>query len=144
MQPLEEPYRAAEWCDTLNGKYVDTSGNKLSCSIPPFSYLYPTNSISPREGSAFVCTVEHNTGTPDRYFEDSLHGIAISQPITNSDTNYIGKFFRIPLLFFHLLCSTRFETMYLEVIGIGRSESHFLFQLNSWICLDSKTLSLNI
>ena len=130
MQPLEEPYRVVnigsaigfslfrlKECNTLNGKYVDTSGNKLSCSIPPFSYLYPTNSISPREGSAFVCTVSHNGGTPDEYFEDNLHGIAISEPITNTDTNYIGIFF--------------FPTSSIYTP---------LFQLNSSIWLDSETL----
>ena len=104
--PLEEPYRVVNLGDSLlasqldfnrcpsyDGKYIDPD----SCSIPPFSYVYPENSVSPREGSAFVCTAWVNQNQPDQYVETFLHGIAISQPITNSDTNYIGKFFRIPV-----------------------------------------------
>ena len=80
-------------CPTLNGNYIDPT----SCSIPPFSYLYPTNSISPRGGSALICAVVKNPDSDaDRYVERTLHGILISEPITNSDKNYIGEsFFKI-------------------------------------------------
>ena len=77
----------AKKCPMLNGNYIDPT----TCSIPPFSYLYPANSISPRDGSAFVCSVIKNPDSDaDRYIEYSLHGILISEPITNSDKNYIG------------------------------------------------------
>ena len=63
------------------------------CTIPSFTYLYPTKTISPREGSAFVCTkrVDNPVDNQGSNFETSLHGIAISAPLTNSETNYIGK-----------------------------------------------------
>ena len=80
-----------EKCPTLaNGNYIDPT----TCSIPPFSYLYPKNSISPRGGSAFICTeVKNRDSDADRYVERTLHGILISEPITNSDKNYIGESF---------------------------------------------------
>ena len=107
--PLQEPYSLKEYgrdnglgewigwgtwyakiCPTFDGwgTYIDST----TCSIPPFSYLYPKNSISPRGGSALVCSVLKNPDTPDQYLEYSLHGILISEPIKNSDKNYIGEF----------------------------------------------------
>ena len=142
MQPLEEPYRVVDMgsafmgfslfrlkeCNTVNGKYVDTSGNKLSCSIPPFSYLYPTNSISPREGSAFVCSVVHNRGTPDQYVEESLHGIAISAPITNTDTNYIGIFFLSNKSDVHTFISAEF----VDMAGLRDAITEYLTTWTEW------------
>ena len=51
--------------------------------IPYSKMLHPEANITPRQGAAYICTLY--TG------EEVLSGIAISEPLKKTDTNYIGE-----------------------------------------------------
>ena len=60
--------------------------------IPPFSHNFEKLSLMPRGGSGYYCSKIGERNDDGSLTDPYLAGIVISKPLTESATNYIGKF----------------------------------------------------
>ena len=68
--------------------------------IPPFSHNFEKLSLMPRGGSGYYCSKIGERNDDGSLTDPYLAGIVISKPLTESATNYIGKFNYCFLAFF--------------------------------------------